>query len=72
MHILDLFAAVELAMNSLWYVHDCGVKIKGKGKLLATVIAFLIFLVLLYLFSPSQEEETAIKTAVEVDRILLA
>lgn len=59
-------------MNSLWYVHDCGVKIKGTGNLLAAVIAFLIFLVLPYLFSPSQEEETAIKRAVEVDGMLLA
>lgn len=71
-HVLELFAAVELAMNSLWHVHDCGVKIKGKGDLLAAVIEFLIFLVLLCLFSLSQEEETTIKTAVEVDRILLA
>lgn len=59
-------------MNSLWYVHDCGVKIKGKGDLLAAVIALLIFLVLPYLFSPSQEEEMASKGAVEVDGVLLA
>lgn len=55
-------------MNSLWYVHDCGVKIKGKGS----SHCMSIFLVLPYLFSPSQEEELAIKRAVEVDGMLLA